>query len=82
GVARTQEEISIKIPGGIQNGEVIRMTGRGEAISVGQPGDLYIKVHVESHKSIKREGNTLYTNLPIKLTDALLGNIYRVETLD
>lgn len=82
GVARSQEEITIKIPGGIQNGEVIRMTGRGEALSVGQPGDLYIKVHVEAHKTIRREGTTLYSNLPVKLTDALLGATYRVETLD
>jgi molecular chaperone DnaJ len=82
GVARTQEEISIKIPAGIQNGEVIRMTGRGEAISSGQPGDLYIKVHVEAHKTIRREGVTLSSNLPIKLTDALLGANYRIETLD
>jgi molecular chaperone DnaJ len=82
GVARTQEEIAIKIPAGIQNGEVIRMTGRGEAISQGQPGDLYIKVHAENHKTIRREGANLYSNLPIKLTDAILGNNYRVETLD
>lgn len=82
GVARTQEEISIKIPAGIQNGEVIRMTGRGEAISAGQPGDLYVKVHAEPHKIIRREGINLYSNLPIKLTDAILGNTYRVETLD
>ncbi len=82
GVARTEEEISIKVPVGIQNGEVIRMTGRGEAIPSGQPGDLYIKVHVESHKTIRRDGNNLATNLPIKLTDALLGGTYTVETLD
>lgn len=82
GVARTQEEISIKVPAGIQNGEVIRMTGRGEATANGQPGDLYIKVHVEAHKTIRREGVNLYSNLPIKLTDALLGSTYRVETLD
>jgi molecular chaperone DnaJ len=82
GVRKTQEEISIKIPGGIQNGEVIRMTGRGEAIASGQPGDLYVKVHVETHKTIRREGTTLYSNLPIKLTDAILGANYRVETLD
>lgn len=82
GVKKSQEEISIKVPAGIQNGEVIRMTGRGEAISSGQPGDLYIKVHVEAHKTIRREGTTLSTGLPIKLTDAILGNTYRVETLD
>lgn len=82
GVHKTQNEISIKIPAGIQNGEVIRMTGQGEAMPNGQPGDLYIKIHAESHTTIKRDGLTLSTNLPIKLTDALLGNTYRVETLD
>ena len=82
GVVRAEEEISIKVPAGIQNGEVIRMTGRGEAIQNGQPGDFYIKVHVEPHPVIKREGSTLTTKLPIKLTDALLGATYNVETLD
>ncbi len=82
GIRRAQEEIEIKIPAGIENGEVIRMTGRGEAMPNGQPGDLYIKLHVESHKTIKREGTTLISVLPIKLTDALLGEVYKIETLD
>jgi molecular chaperone DnaJ len=82
GVARVQEEIEIKVPAGIQNGEVIRMTGRGEAMPQGQPGDLYIKIHVEAHATIKRDGTTLYSKLPIKLSDALLGATYQVETLD
>ncbi|MEZ4104587.1 MAG: molecular chaperone DnaJ [Candidatus Paceibacterota bacterium] len=82
GISRAQEEISIKVPAGIENGEVIRMTGRGEAMPNGEPGDLYIKIHVEPHKNIKREGITLISVLPIKLTDALLGGSYKVETLD
>ena len=82
GVKRAQEEIEIQVPAGIENGEVIRMTARGEAIPNGQAGDLYIKLHVEKHKTIKREGTTLATELPIKLTDALLGGSYGVETLD
>lgn len=82
GVRRQEEEIAITVPAGVQNGEVIRMTGRGEAIPGGQPGDLYVKLHVETSKTIKREGNNLIADLPIKLTDALLGNQYSVETLD
>lgn len=82
GVRRQEEEIEIKIPAGIQNGEVVRMTARGEAIPGGQPGDLYIKLHVDSDPAIKREGNNLIADLPIKLTDALLGAEYTVETLD
>lgn len=82
GVTRSEEEIRVAIPAGIQNGEVIRMTGRGEAMPKGQPGDLYIKVHVEAHPTIQRDGTTLSTTLSIKLTDALLGATYHVPTLD
>lgn len=82
GLERKQEEINFKVPAGLENGEVIRMPGRGEAMPHGQPGDLYIKVFVENDAKIRREGSTLYTNLPIKLTDALLGSTYTVETLD
>jgi molecular chaperone DnaJ len=82
GIEKREEEVAIKVPAGIQNGEVIRMTGRGEAIPRGQAGDLYIKVHVEQHSTIKRDGSTLYTRLGIKLTDALLGGEHKVDTLD
>lgn len=82
GVTRSQGEITINIPAGVEHGEVIRMTGQGEAISHGEPGDLYIKLHVTPHNSITRDGTTLQRVLPIKLTDALLGGVYTIETLD
>lgn len=82
GVARAEEEIEIAIPGGIQNGEMIRMSGRGEAVPNGSAGDLYIKIHVKGHKTIMRDGANLQSDLHVKLSDALLGNTYKVETLD
>ena len=82
GVKKQPTEIHIIIPVGINDGEVIRMSGQGEAITSGISGDLYIKIHVSSDKNIKREGNTLVGELSIKLTDALLGAKYTVETLD
>lgn len=82
GVARVEEDIEVNIPAGIQNGEMIRMSGRGEAVPGGVPGDLYIKIHVKPHATITREGSTLYSDLHIKLSDALLGNVYKVQTLD
>ena len=82
GVKRSAEQIDIAIPAGIQNGEMIRMPGRGEAMQGGTPGDLYIKVHVEAHPTIVREGMNLIAPLNIKVTDALLGATYTVETLD
>lgn len=82
GVRRSEEEIAVVVPPGIQAGEMIRMTGRGEAVANGAAGDLYIKVHVKNHAAIRRDGANLETKLEVKLTDALLGNVYRVETLD
>lgn len=82
GIVRKEEEIAVKIPAGIENGEMIRMSGRGEAIPNGGPGDLYIKIHVKPHAHVRRDGGTLYRDLHVKLSDALLGNTYKVDTLD
>ncbi len=82
GITRRQEEIEVRIPAGIEHGEMIRMTARGEAVAGGTAGDLYIKIHVKKHPSIRRDGATLYADLHIKLTDALLGTTYKVGTLD
>jgi len=82
GVLRREEEVSIVIPAGIRDGEMIRMTGYGEAVSRGTTGDLYIKINVTPHPVFKREGNDLVMDLDLKLSDALLGLEYPIETLD
>jgi molecular chaperone DnaJ len=82
GVLKKQEEISVQIPAGIENGEMIRLTGNGEAVQGGVSGDLYIKIHVKPHPVFKKEGYNLVTDLKIKLSTALLGGEYDLETLD
>lgn len=82
GVLRREEEVSVVIPPGIRDGEMIRMSGMGEAISKGTTGDLYIRVNVAPHSVFKREGNDLVMSLNLKLSDALLGTKYPIETLD
>jgi molecular chaperone DnaJ len=82
GVLRREEEISLVIPAAIRDGEMIRMSGMGEAISKGTAGDLYIKINVAPHPLFKREGNDLVMNLNLKLSDALLGAKYPIQTLD
>ena len=81
GVVKQEEEISIAIPAGIDDGEMIRMPGAGEAVSGGVPGDLYIKVHVQPHTLYRKEGVNIIADVPIKLTDALMGTTYTLETL-
>lgn len=82
GVLKKQEDISINVPSGIQSGEMLRMSGKGEAVARGIPGDLYIKIHVKSHKTYRREGNNLVMDLEVKLSDALLGAMYTISALD
>ncbi len=82
GVLKTQEEIKLTIPAGIDNGEMIRLPERGEALKNGRAGDLYIKIHVKPHKEFVRNGHDLRMSLNIKLTDALLGGSYTVPTLE
>ena len=82
GVIRKEEEIKLTIPAGIDDGEMIRMSGLGEAVKGGSAGDLYVKVHVKQHAVFRKEGANLVMNLPIKLTDALLGTTVSVTTID
>jgi molecular chaperone DnaJ len=82
GVVHKQEEISLDIPAGIEDGEVMRLTGLGEAVPHGTPGDLYVKIRVEPHKLFRKEGVNLTTDFTVKLSDALLGTEYAIETLD
>lgn len=82
GIEKRQEEITVAVPAGIDNGQVIRMGGLGEAVAGGQTGDLYVKVHVRPDKLFRKEGYNIVTELPIKITDALLGGEYRLETFE
>ncbi len=82
GVVNEERTIKVSVPAGIQHGETLRLSGMGEAITGGQPGDLYVHVTVRPHAHILRAGNDLVMTLSIKLTDALLGATYALETLD
>lgn len=82
GVTHKREELSVKIPSGIENGEMLRVSEKGEFIRGGKAGDLYIKIYVAKDKHIHKEGGNLVMDLDVKLTDALLGADYKIETLD
>lgn len=82
GVFKKESEIKVKIPSGIEDGEMVRLTGAGEAVAGGQSGDLYIKLHVRKHPIWRKEGANLTTDLNIRLSEAMLGATQTLETLD
>lgn len=77
-----QKEVSISVPPGINDGQMVRLTGQGETLEGGVPGDLYVKVHVRKHPYLRKEGYNLIMDLEIKLTETLLGVEKLVHTLD
>lgn len=85
GAGRTEKEktIEIKIPAGVETGSRLRVTGEGESgVGGGPTGDLYIVIHVAEHRDFERQGNNLYSAVPITFAQAALGAEITVRTLD
>ena len=84
GAGRVEEEktLSVKIPAGVDNGDRIRLAGEGEAGPAGSPaGDLYVEVRVRPHAIFARDGDDLHCEVPIRISQAALGDTVRVPTL-
>ncbi|MCC4596774.1 molecular chaperone DnaJ [Xanthomonas campestris pv. phormiicola] len=84
GAGRVEETkvLSVKIPPGVDNGDRIRLSGEGEAGPAGTPpGDLYVEVRVREHAIFQRDGDDLHCEVPIRISQAALGDTVRVATL-
>ena len=84
GEGRVQDtkEVEVDIPAGIADGNVVKVDGAGEAGENGRAGDLYLRVSVKPHKEFKRRGQDLYSSKDIKLSQAVLGDKVKVNTID
>jgi molecular chaperone DnaJ len=80
---KSPREVNVRIPAGVDNGQRIRIKGRGEPGRSGGPaGDLFITCNVATHHLFGREGKNLTLQLPITFTEAALGSNIDVPTLD
>ena len=82
GVMTKREEVSVKIPPGIRDGEIIKMSGGGEVVAGGIAGDLYIRVNVARHHLFTREGEDLVMDLAIPVSEAILGSERVINAID
>ncbi|GAA3721193.1 molecular chaperone DnaJ [Gordonia hankookensis] len=83
GVKVRARTINVRIPAGVEDGQRIRLAGQGEAGRRGAPsGDLYVVVHVHSDKVFTRSGNDLKVQLPVSISELVLGATVSVPTLD
>ncbi len=73
--------IRLTIPAGVENGQVIKIKGKGgEGLNGGLNGDLYIKFNIKNRTQFKRDGNNLYSNVDLDLYTSLLGGEIKVDT--
>ncbi|MBI4848920.1 MAG: molecular chaperone DnaJ [Nitrospirae bacterium] len=83
GTTVSAETIKVKIPPGAETGSRIKLKGMGgPGAQGGPPGDLYIELGVRSHHVFKREGNNIYADVPVTISEAVLGGKIQVPTLD
>ncbi len=78
--ART-ERLSVIIPAGINEGQSIRLKGKGRTGHNGQAGDLFLKVHIAKDDRYTREGQNVYITQNVPYTTAILGGEARFDTL-
>lgn len=83
GRMRKIEKIEIEIPAGIDQGQTLKLSNKGDAgIKGGRAGDLYITVHILPHSKFKRKGNDILNKVTIAFSQAVLGDKIEVETLE
>lgn len=81
GTVRKKKTLKINVPAGVDDGNQLRVAGKGESISGGTPGDLYIQFRVKKHQFFEREEDDIYIELPITITDAIIGCKKEIPTL-
>lgn len=83
GKIREKRTVSLKVPPGVDTGIRLKVSGEGEAGSLGGPnGDLYVVIDVLPHPFFKRKGNDLHCEVPVSFVQAALGAEIEVPTID
>ena len=83
GRIRKKKLVQVRVPAGVDSGTRLRLRGEGESgYRGGLPGDLYVKIEVEPHPHLERDGDNLYCKVSISFLQAIMGDTVEVPTLD
>ncbi|MEK9157123.1 MAG: molecular chaperone DnaJ [Patescibacteria group bacterium] len=82
GRVRETQEITVKIPKGIEDGATIRLKGKGAAgTKGGEHGDLFLHIRVAAHPKFSRDGKNIYSEETLHVLQAVLGDTVQIETI-
>ncbi len=82
GSVEQRDKLAVKIPAGVGDGARVRVAGKGGLGAGGKPGDLFFVVKVRPHPHLQREGKDLTIELPVTVSEAILGATVTVPTPD
>ena len=83
GYTSSRKKIKVSIPAGIDNGQCVRIAGKGEPGTNGGPrGDLLVEVVVQRHPIFQRQDMNIYSTAPMSFAQATLGGDVRISTID
>ena len=77
------DSIRVTIPRGVKEGSRVRLAGKGaQGFDGGQPGDLYLIIHVNEHPFLRRDGDDLFMDVPVTIGEAVRGGSIEIPTID
>lgn len=82
GLEKKRKTLNVHIPSGVEDGNVLRVRSEGEAIKGGESGDLFVRIGVKPDQRFERDGDTIYSEKQIGFTQAALGAVVAIETVD
>ena len=82
GVRSETSTLDVIVPAGVDDHQTLRVSGKGESLASGSPGDLYVVLLVDGDKRFEREGDDIISEVPITFFQATLGGEIEVDTLD
>ena len=83
GYTSSRKRIAVSIPAGIDDGQSVRLRGKGElGANGGERGDLLVEVVVSQHPTFRRQDTNIYSTVPISFATAALGGEIRIKTVD
>jgi molecular chaperone DnaJ len=82
GTKAKNQEVTLKIPAGIDDGATIRLREHGEAMANAPRGDLYVNIKVRAHKHFTREGDLILSEQTVSMVEAALGADIDIDTVD
>ena len=83
GSREKKETLTVNVPAGVDDGQMLRLAGRGEAAVRGGPaGNLYVVIHVAEDERFQRDGYDVHTEVPVSMVTATLGGRITIPTLE